>query len=213
MVVVLLENYVQSALLLLNEGKILPAKALLRVVSDVSIKCRWCLEGLKTSEEAFNKRFEEWWLCSWSEHRALLRKELIVLEKEYGDEVSGLKAELEKRIKDIESAGITKNKRFSITDTLGQDVWETQPELNLMALYRRFHEAVHPDLVLFQRTLEESDGRIIYKGDVEESPERIKIFCLVILGYLFEAIYSAHKWDFGEFEGDIKQLRKHTKKT
>lgn len=210
--VVLLENYVQAALSLLNKGKILPAKALLRIVSDVSIKCRWCLEGLKASEEEFNRRFDKWWRCSWSEHKTLMEKEVIVLEKEYGDEVSTLKAELGKRIETIESAGVTTKQHFSITDTLGQDVWKTQPELNLMALYRRFHEAVHPDLVLFQRTLEESDGRIIYKGDIEESPERVKILCLVILGHLFDAIYSLNKWEFSEFEKDVKRLSEYVKK-
>jgi len=139
-----------------------------------------------------------------------MEKDLAVLEEEYGDEVSGLKEELKRRITAIESAGIKKKERFSIPE-LVQDVWKTQPKLNLRALYLGFHEAVHPDLVLFQRTLEESNGRIIYKGDIEESPERIKGFCLVILGYLFEAIYSVNKWDFSEFEKDIKQLKEYMK--
>jgi len=209
-VVVLLENYVQSIFLLLDKGKILPAKALLRVISDVSIKCLWCLKGLDLSEEEFNTRFDEWRRCSLSERKTLMEKELIVLDEEYGSEVSGLKTELKKQIAAIESAGIAKKERFNITDKLGQDVWKTQYKLNLVALYRSFHEAVHPDLVIFQRTMQESDGKIIYRGDVEEPPERLKIFCLVILGYLFEAIYSRNKWDFSEFEKDIKQIRKYT---
>jgi len=209
-VVVLLENYVQGVLLILNKGKILPAKALLRIISDVSIKCGWCLEGLKTSEEEFDQKFDKWRRHSLSKCRTLMEKDLAVLEEEYGDEVSGLKEELKRRITAIESAGIKKKERFSIPE-LVQDVWKTQPKLNLRALYLGFHEAVHPDLVLFQRTLEESNGRIIYKGDIEESPERIKGFCLVILGYLFEAIYSVNKWDFSEFEKDIKQLKEYMK--
>jgi len=210
-VVTLLENYVQCVLLLLNKRKILPAKALLRIISDVSIKCIWCLKGLKTSEEEFNKRFDKWWRCSWSEHRILMEKDLAILEEEYGNEVPELKEELKRRITAIESVGITKKERFSITNELAQDVWKTQPKLNLRALYIRFHEAIHPDLVLFQKILGESDERIIYKGDIEEPSERIKGFCLVILGYLFEAVYSVNKWDFTEFEKDIKQLRKYMK--
>lgn len=210
-VLVLLENYVQGVLLLLNKGKILPAKALLRIIGDVSIKCGWCLEGLKTSEEEFNKRFDKWWRGSWLERRILMEKELAILEEEYGDKVSELKDKLKNWITAIESAGISKKDRFSITDNLVQEVWKTQPKLNLMVLYRRFNEAVHPDLVLFEKILKESDGRIIYKGDIEESPERIKGFCLVILGYLFEVIYSVNKWDFSGFEEDIKQLREYMK--
>jgi len=209
-VIALLENYVQSVLLILDKGKILPAEALLRIISDVSIKCRWCLEGLKTSEEEFNQKFDKWRRHSLSKFRTLMEKDLVVLEEEYGDEVSVLKEELKKRIRAIESAGITKKERFSIPE-LVQDVWKTQPKLNLRALYLGFHEAIHPDLVLFEKITEESDGRIIYRGDIKEQPERIKRLCLLILGYLFEAIYSKNKWDFSEFEKDIKQLKENVK--
>ena len=209
-VIASIDNYVQRALLLLNKGKILPAKALLRIISDVSIKCIWCLDGLKISEEKFNERFDKWRRCSLSEYRRLLDKELHVLKEEYGDEVSEQKEILKDRIATIESAGINKKERFNITEIV-QEVWKNQPNLNMVALYQGHHEAVHPDIVLFERTLEESDNRIIYRGDIKEPPERIKGFCLIILGYLFETIYSVYKWDFSEFENDIKQLREFIK--
>jgi len=208
--VALVENYAHSVLLLLDKGKILPAKALLRVISDICIKCRWCLKGLETSEEQFDERFNKWLRSSLSEYKTSLERQLNILEGEYGDEVSELKGELRKRISEIEAKSITKEKLL-ITDELVSGTWDTQSKLNVEALYRRFHEAIHPDLVLFQRTLREYDGMIIYKGDIEEPPERLTVFCLVILCYLFEAIYSLNKWDFSEFEKDIKQLRERTK--
>jgi hypothetical protein len=210
-VIFLLENYTHSLLLLLNKRTILPAKALLRVISDVCIKCRWCLKGLETSDEEFTARFDRWLHSSLSVYKKCLERQLAILESEYGDEVSSLKEEVKHRISEIESLGL-KKENLRITDDLVNDAWQAQPKLNVEALYRRFHEAVHPDLVLFQKLREETDQRIIYKADVEESPDDLKRYCLIMLGYLFEAIYSLNKWDFSDFEEDIKRLREHTKR-
>ncbi len=211
-VVILLENYCQSTFLLLNKGKTLPAKALLRVISDVCIKCQWCLKGLKKSEEEFTKRFDKWSRSSLSEYKASLERNLNIFKREYGDEHSKLKKEITKRISEIKALNIKKD-RLLITDELVSETWDKQSALNVEALYRRFHEAIHPDIVLMQKMLEESNGRIIYKADTEESPKRLKIFCLIVLGYLFETIYSLNKWDFSEFEKDIKQITEYTKNT
>ena len=209
-VVTLLENYAQSVLLLLSKGRILPAKALLRVISDVCIKCKWCLKGLETSEEEFTNRFDRWLRSSISEYKTSLERQLSILESEYGDEVASLKDRLRKQISEIEVTDIKKEKLL-ITNELISETWDTQSKLNVEVLYRRFHEAVHPDLVLFKKMLKESERKVIYKGDVNESAERVRGHCLAMLGYLFEAIYSMNQWDFSEFEEDIKKFREHAK--
>jgi len=211
-VVILLENYCQSVFLLLNEEKSLPAKALLRVISDVCIKCKWCLKGLEKSEEEFSKRLNRWQRSSLSEYKTLLERNLNIFKREYGDEHNKLKQEIIKRISEIKALNIKKD-RVLITDELVRETWDKQSTLNVEALYRRFHEAIHPDMVLMHKMLEESGGAIIYQADIKESPKRLKVFCLIILGYLFETIYSLNKWDFSEFEKDIKQITKSVKET
>ena len=66
-VIRLVENYVESVLLLLNAEKKLPAKALLRVISDLCIKYIWCLRGYEQNVDEFNKRFEKWYYASISQ--------------------------------------------------------------------------------------------------------------------------------------------------
>ena len=211
-VVILLENYCKSAFLLLSKGKTLPAMALLRVISDVCIKCKWCLKGLEKSEEEFNERFDRWKRSSLSEYKSLLERNLNIFEREYGNEHRELKQEIIKRISEIKALNIKKD-RLLITDELVSETWDKQSTLNVEALYRRFHEAIHPDIVLMQKMLKESSGTIIYQADIKESPKRLKVFCLIILGYLFETIYSLNKWDFSEFEKDIKQITESVKET
>jgi len=170
-VIQLLETYANSVLILLKANKRLPAKALLRVMSDLSIKTMWCLDGLEISREEFGKRFEKWRAASLWELKRKTESELAILKEEYGDETNELEKKLEKHLEILEGEKVVKT-HLSPWDLRG--VWKEQGDLNFVALYSHFNEAVHPDWVLLQTLQRKEGSKILYKGDEEESLERLK---------------------------------------
>jgi len=209
-IVALLENYVHSVLSLLNAGKKLPAKALLRVISDMSIKCMWCLKGLEKGLEEFSKRIDIWRRYSLSKDKKRMEAEITILEQNYDNSVSQLVGQLKGFVEILEKESISNNEKMpSIWDM--REIWENQPELNFDALYRQFHQGIHPDWMVLQILKKGKEDKILYKRDIEQDTYSLKKHCLVMLGYLFKAIYSVNKWDFSEFEKDIKRLREYAK--
>jgi len=207
-VVVLVENYTGSVLLLLNAGKILPAKALLRVIADVSIKSIWCLRGLEQGTDEFCERFEKWRRYSLSLDKQRMEAEISLLKQEQDDTNSGLLNKLESFIQILEEEGIRdpyKEKMPSLWNM--REIWKKQSEMNFDALYRRFNQGIHPDWMVLQCLKRKDGDKFFYKADIEENAQDLKTFCLLILGYLVEAIYSVNKWDYSEFEKDIKEIR------
>lgn len=205
-VVVLVENYAQSVLLLLNKGKILPTKALLRVISDICIKCIWCLKGLEESEEEFTNRFGKWRQYSLSQDKKRMGAEISILKENYDDINSELIGKLEGFVKILEKEGISNNEKLpSMWDM--RIIWESQADINFDALYRRFHQGIHPDWMVLQLLQRKDGDKIFYKADIEENPQDLKKYCLIIVGYLLETIYSINKWDFNEFKKDINEIK------
>ena len=210
-VVVLVENYAQSVLLLLNKGKILPTKALLRVISDICIKCIWCLKGLEESEEEFTNRFEKWRRYSLSQDKKRMEAEISILKENYGGINLGLVGRLEGFVEILEKEGISNNEKLpSMWNMRG--IWESQAEesqadMNFDALYKRFHQGIHPDWMVLQLLQRKDGDKIFYKADIEENPQDLKKYCLIIVGYLLETIYSINKWDFNEFEKNINEIK------
>jgi hypothetical protein len=205
-VVALLENYVHSVLSLLNAGKKLPAKALLRVISDMSIKCMWCLKGLEKDLEEFSKRLDIWRRYSLSKDKKRMQAEIDRLEQNYDNSVSQLVGRLKRFVEILEKEGISNNEKMpSIWDM--REIWENQADMNFDALYRRFHQGIHPDWMVLQLLKKKDGDKILYEADIEESTEGLKKFCLMILGYLLRAIYSVNKWDLSDFEEDIDKIR------
>ena len=205
-VVALVENYAGSVLLLLNTGKKLPAKALLRVISDVSVKCMWCLKGIEQSQEEFNKRFDIWRRYSLSKDKKRMEEEIGILKENYDNSKSGLTAKLEGLVKILEKEGISDDEKMPSMWKM-REIWENQSAINFDALYRQFHQGIHPDWMVLKVLQKREGNKILYKSDIEENVNSLKIYCLIILGYLFESIYSINKWDFSEFEKDIKEIR------
>jgi len=205
-VVVLVENYAQSVLLLLNKDKILPAKALLRVISDIFIKCKWCLKVLEESEKEFNNRFDKWRRYSLSQDKKRMESEISILKEHYDDINLELVGKLEGFVEILEKEGITNSEKLpSMWDIRG--VWESQSNMNFDALYRRFHQIIHPDWMVLQLLQRKNGQKIFYKADIEENTQDLEKYCLIIVGYLLESIYSVNKLDFSRFEKDINEIR------
>jgi hypothetical protein len=207
-VVVLVENYVGGVLLLLNAGKILPAKALLRVIADVSIKSIWCLRGLEHSKDDFCERLEQWLRYSLSLDKQRIESEISILKKDYDDVNLNLIKKLETFVKVIEEEGIGDPNSEKLPSLWNmREIWKKQAEMNFDALYRRFNQGIHPDWMVLQYLRRKEGDKFFYKSDIEEKEQDLKKFCLLILGYLLEAIYSVNKWDFSDFEKDVNEIR------
>ncbi len=164
-VVALVENYAGSVLLLLNAGKILPAKALLRVMGDLTIKCMWCIDGLGTSDEEFSNRLEKWRRYSLSQDKKRMEAEISILKQDYNDVNSELFNKLEGFVKILEEEGIRNNEELpSMWNMRG--IWKSQADMNFDALYRRFHQGIHPDWMVLQLLQKKDGDKILYKADI-----------------------------------------------
>jgi hypothetical protein len=206
--IALVKTYADAILLCLNEKKRLPAKALLRVMADVSMKCIWCLRGFQTGPKEFEDRWEKWKRSSLWETQRRLEKEMEVLNSEYSQSnIQNLSDEIKNRLKELEPFHLSRKDSLGVPEV--SEIWAQQGLLNKIALYDEFHHAVHPDMIVLFKMIRQDGEKFIYKFDSDEPIDRLKAFCMVIIGHLFETISDINGWGFSEeMKDDLSNLRK-----
>lgn len=190
----LVKNYSTSILLLVNNDKKLPAKVLLRVLSELVIKFCWCMKGAEIDKINFYRRNQRWVKTACEKQKKFLElsfnlpcdeQERQKIQKNLND----CKSWIEK-LKD-------KTKGLPGTMDMFEDLFKSNAKLNYLILHHQFNDVIHSDLFLLGRLCAVGGNRTI----IDDEPENhtiLKQVCLCCVYLFLESVYKYHKLDFAE---------------
>lgn len=192
----IVDNYIQSAINILNEGKKLPAKALIRITSELIAKVIWCIEG-KNSEEV-NKRIKQW-------DKQSLMQEKRLISKFKNSEKENMKKFYDQRIAHINSLspqveGV--KKMPSVAAMLEDELYAN--------VYVQFNGAIHIDTFVLSESINDNRTLIEYTGDTKEDVELLKGCCLSNVYIFFCNIYAFFGWDYTEITKEHAEIAKES---
>lgn len=221
--ITVVQNYLWSILKLLDKNQvdqhILPAMALLRCLYQLTSRITWILMGINDGErENRIKRLE----------RDSLRDELKlieqILEAYKNDERQNTRDALKKykmaqenmteRLECLKSCG-TKGLPEQIR--ILKEVFKGEygvpnkgpgaSELIPIAGWRRLHKSVHPDYLVLNYTIFNSEGGLFYYGDIKENIDDLKYECCVCVHRFLKEVYKFYEFkDFGKIENNFIRL-------
>jgi hypothetical protein len=184
----LIDNFFNNVLMILNNGLRLPTMALLRVLNQIASRIVWVLMGRNKNENELQNRFDRWALSSYKSEHEFLKK--IV-----GFYAGKDKTKFENTIKIYEQE-IDKLKKAAVKEL-------PQPEQILeevfrkkqiaIGVYRRFHNSIHPDLMVLGKTFKNTGTTCMYKGDIDEKIDDLKSECLICAHRFFKEICRYYK--------------------
>jgi len=80
-------------------------------------------------------------------------------------------------------------------------------EIIPIAGWRRLHKTVHPDYLVLNFTIFNSEDGLSYYGDIKENIEDLKYECCVCVHRFLKEVYNFYKFnDFDKIDNDFKKL-------
>lgn len=218
-----LQNYVWSILKLLDKNQpeqhILPAIALLRCLYQLTSRITWILMGIGDAER--QNRMERLERDSLSQELKLIEQTLEVFgndeRKNTRDALKKYEMAREniaKRIEHLKSSG---TKGLPPPMRILEEVFKGQygvtsegpgaSELIPIAGWQRLHKGVHPDYLVLNLTIFDSEAGLSYHGDIEEDIDYLKYQCCVCVHRLLKEIYKFYGFlNFDKIDNDFREL-------
>jgi len=203
-------SYCKAIMLLLAQGLRMPAKALLRVLFELSAKMVWCLLVPQVSaQNSVDKSVEEnirrWGKSSLAENKRLLESFVEIT-------AGNIQAEAHKRFEDA------RNRYNSLTCEEMPKLAQLIKQLSCYSgssirelytrCYRQFNNAVHLDVSSLC-------GRVGYEGrtrvadyDSKEDISELSQFCAVIMHIMLFTIRRHYGWDTTAMDDEFHQVSK-----
>lgn len=207
-IVPLAHNYCTAVLLLLNNGRRLPAMALLRVLAELAFRCIWCLYEDNPEDEPASVRVERWLKRSYRERISLIRRMIRSStvpkcdKKVFGREMEGLTQLME--IIPHRSAGNLFKSLEELPPAYGEELYP--------CLYSTFNRAVHPDILLLGDMVKEKGHKRIFFGDLEHIEIQVlKIYCLTAAFNILSIFRINYDWDYVEMKSEYLTIKKKFK--
>jgi hypothetical protein len=171
-----MQIYCSASGFLLDNDYNLPATALFRIMSDIFIKFLWCLNT--DNEDETRKRMYRWEKTSAKEKLRLLDnllKSSRVLEPSDVNKLNEFKIKVEQDDENNPHKAMPavtgKGGIFEQTSNVfGADV--------SALLYRQYCSAVHIDTSIFRGLMNNKQGNLIIRGDIDEDVNELKKRCL-----------------------------------
>jgi hypothetical protein len=198
----LLENYFDSALMILNEGRRLPAMALLRCTGEFIAKIIYCLQGDNSQGLSIDERTESWEKSTFKERKRYYEN---IIERYTGSDCKKVQSWIDKT--DREIAKIKTDNKLPPTAKIFEEALGVNHPVGRAGMYQQYLGAVHLDLEILAKTTEEDGNATEFKGDVEYDIERLKFECLTQLFYFLQAVYNYYKLkNFDNVKDEYKTL-------
>ena len=206
-VVSLAHNYCNSTLLLLNNNKMLPSMALLRVLAELAFRLIWCLYKDNPKKQATNVRIERWIKETFQQNVNLLKKFLPSVGPE---EAQNIKREIEFLEKAI------KAKPHAAAGPVYNSLGELPPlykEALYPLLYGNFNRAIHPDLKLLADLTKQEGNKRFFLSDLNEvNIQSLKIYCMTAAFTILSIVRLHYDWDYEGLKSEyLKIKKKHAK--
>jgi len=179
----LIDNYLNTILMIVNNGSRLPAMALLRVLNQFVSRIVWVLIGNNEDKSELQNRFNRWELSSYKKERVFLKKIMGFYARKERAQFENAIKKYEQKVENLEKTGI---KNLPPPEQILEDVFGTKQIA--IGMYSRLHRAVHPDLLVLRRTFKNNEAGYTYDGDVDEKTDDLKFECLICAHRFFKEI-------------------------
>ncbi len=206
-VVPLAHNYCDAVLILLNNNKKLPAMALLRVLSELSLRFLWCLYEDNPAKESIDVRIERWKKHTFEEGVKRLKKLLPCANPEESQHLNDQIAFLEEEIKAIEpkSMGPLYNSLNELPELYKEKLYPL--------LYSNFNFAIHPDLKLFTYLIKRAGNKRIFSGDIDEvETDLLKKHCVTPAFCILSFVRSHYNLDCEGLKSEYYEIQQELSK-
>lgn len=199
-------NYFESTLILLNNKRRLPAKALLRTLGEFIVKVVWCLRGENKSENELRNRFDKWRKSTLIEHRRVRKKAL-----EINTYTKEQRAQLEELIaKDNEEIDKIKLSELPSIADLFEGIFAPLDWVAAQGgMYLQFLRAIHLDMIALEMTMDLQklpEGQITCLGDTKDNIETLKALCLAHTYIFLTEVRSHYGLDVSSMKSDYEKL-------
>ena len=192
-------NYIDSALLVLDKERQLPAMALLRITGELIAKLIYCLKD--SNSKGQDSRIQRWEKTTFKECETLCKS---IIERFKGHE----RAQVQEWINEIEKKldGLQKVKHLPPTNQILEAVFEEGHPVGKFGMYQKYLNSVHIDLETLAKTIKRDTTGTEYMGDVEYNIEDLKFECLTHVYIFFREVYMYYNLDFQEIQNEYKIL-------
>ncbi|MBN1805804.1 MAG: hypothetical protein JW837_11170 [Sedimentisphaerales bacterium] len=199
-----IDNYLNSALLILNNGNRLPAMALLRSVGELATRIIYCLMAKDSTEQ--NVRVQRWEKHSLQERKRLYEKFLKRYEQNQNqskiEEMQRWIDQTEDKIKKIKIRGLPKNQDIFL------EVFDEKHPVGQEGFYHIYLCAIHVDLETLNKTMQNGE----YTGDWEYDIEVLKYECLTLLYFFLREVYKNYELNLQRINSDYDEWLQRTLK-
>lgn len=217
--VAIVSNYASSVFGVLEEGRKLPAMALLRSLYQLTSRLTWILKGSDDSDR--HSRLERLEKESRKDELKLIREIQDVFKCDMRkntikalSEHDNARVKIEQRIKELENRGVKGMPQpLQILKEVFEGVYgrpKEGPDVSetiSIAAWRRLHKAVHPDYIVLESTILNSKGYRSYDGDVvNEDINELRYECCVCIHRFLKEIYNFYKFDFHKIDNEFLEL-------
>jgi hypothetical protein len=186
----LIDNYLNTILMIVNNGSRLPAMALLRVLNQFVSRIVWVLMGYNKDESELQNRFDSWVLTSYKKKHKFLNNIAGFYAREEKNQFESTIKIYEQEIDKLKKAGV---KELPQPEQILEEVFGTK--LIAIGQYSRLHKASHPDLIVLGKTFKNNGTHYMYDGDVDEKINDLKFECLICAHRFFKEICRYYKVD------------------
>jgi len=217
----LAKNYSDSVFLLLDNDRKLPAMALLRVLSELTLRLIWCLFATNDSEDTVDIRIERWLKDSYAKRKAYLDKLLPSYE---GNDRISIESEiqyLKSKISEIphEFPGGKNGKKGTFYKSLDELSVQDKNDKSLSfkkdlypILYSKFNTAIHPDLLVLSKLIKQDGNVRIFLGDLDEvNCKELGIYCMSCVFNIISFIRAYYEWDYTNVKEEYLNAKRNFK--
>lgn len=197
-------NYIYSIGTLLNEGRKLPSRALLRSTGELIVKILWCLNKQNKNSNTSEERFERWRKSSLAKLNKF-RKDIIGYYS--GDE----RLQLQKAINQSQQI-INKisQKKMPNVSCLFEKVYAKEALMSRAGMYLQYLGAVHIDLITLSRTQINDKNELKCVGDCDDTIYELWRECLIQTRHFLGAVYRHFGLDFQRIQNEYENIMDKT---
>jgi len=195
----IVKNYCKASLILLDNNRKRPAMALLRIQIELAAKFSWLINGKRENE--FDVRLKKWENKTLSDRLKLRKDALEALPKDERGREEKLNQIAEQVLKTTDLKCMPQDRQ------LVEEMFSNEESvLHGVGLYRQFHSAVHPDILVIEAVESQMPEETV-EGDYGPKIEDLKLHSLVNFAWTIKPIYEYYDMDFErEVGSEVKKL-------
>jgi len=193
-----------NAILSLNNNHKMPAKALLRILCELTAKLVWCLfvsdKNEENPDDIICKRIQRWAKYTLTENKKMLESLKNSMPDDRKTRLVHDIESLKEQIENIEPSAMPAGTKI-FEELTG--LWKTGV---YPVYYKQFNNAVHLDLQSLGGFIKTEGNKIFCLDDSEENVDGLDGYCMDLAYHINYFIRKHYNWDISQAEKEYGSL-------